>query len=230
MLIKLVRHAQSMLNARQITHAEIPNHAVPITDVGVLQAKAVGKELGKDFLEEALIYRSPYLRTRQTTDLMLEGAGLKKEAVKIYEDPRLREIDHGYNNPEMQKPLRAVEGWFWYRYDGGESPADCYDRAASFTSSMMRQIKRKQKGPPELIASREPGTFNRDVVIVSHGMLVMTFVMRFLHLSVEQFETMAVPRNCSVVTIGPKHLIQNPQFTSGKWAVEGLTMREEVAQ
>jgi broad specificity phosphatase PhoE len=146
---------------------------------------------------------------------MLIGAGLGSHPPKIYEDPRLREIDHGYNHPNAQKASREKEGWFWYRFDGGESPADCYDRAAGFISSMYRQLKRKPG----------PGGSQKDVVIVTHGMMVMTFVMRFMHLSVEEFETLDVPPNCSVVTIGPKELIGERQFETRKWAVTGLKLR-----
>lgn len=37
-----------------------------------------------------------------------------------------------------QSELLKIHGWFYYRFRGGESPADCYDRASSFLESMMR--------------------------------------------------------------------------------------------
>lgn len=227
MLIKLVRHARSHLNAGLIKHEDMPNNKIPIVEPeGILQANAVGKILGKDFLEEALLYQSPYLRTRQTMRHLLLGAGFAEDSLpKIYEDPRLREVDFGYGDPEAQKGKRETEGYFWYRFDGGESSADCFDRTAAFLDSMMRQVERKPKGNPQLIKARELGMFNRDVVIVTHGLITRCLVMRFMHLTVEQFDSIDNPDNCSVVTIGPKYKINNPQFVSGKWAVEGLKMR-----
>jgi broad specificity phosphatase PhoE len=217
MKIYLVRHAQSTLNAGLVKHHDVPNFRLPITELGVEQAQAAGKTIGKAVLSRALLYQSPYLRTRLTMHNMLLGAGFEGiDIPKIYEDPQLREVDHGYADPELQRPSRVREGWFWYRFDGGESAADCYDRCSMFISSLMRQLQRK-KG--------ENGS-TKDAVIVTHGMIIRCLVMRFMHLSVEQFDATDTPNNCDIITIAPKHLITQPQFVSGKWAVSGLKMRE----
>jgi broad specificity phosphatase PhoE len=60
-----------------------------------------------------------------------------------YEDPRLREVEFGYDEVEGQHERRKKHGWFYYRFYGGESPADCFDRTSSFLESMMRQVTRK---------------------------------------------------------------------------------------
>jgi hypothetical protein len=39
-----------------------------------------------------------------------------------------REVDHGYEDLQAQEAKRERHGWFYYRFNGGESPADCYDR------------------------------------------------------------------------------------------------------
>jgi hypothetical protein len=48
------------------------------------------------------------------------------------------------------------------------------------------------------------------------------FVMRFLHLTVEQFDKIANPRNADIVTLALRETIPAPQFVSGRWGVEGL--------
>jgi broad specificity phosphatase PhoE len=73
----------------------------------------------------------------------------------------------------------------------------------------MRQIIRKGIG---------------RVLIVSHGLTLRCFVMRFLHLSVEQFEAINNPSNCDVITLADKNTIESPQFTWGTWGVTGLRM------
>jgi broad specificity phosphatase PhoE len=174
MKIKLVRHAFSMLNAKMIKHQDMPNHLIPIvSDIGKKQAIDAGKLIGKEFIKEAILYQSPYLRTRQTMNFLLEGAGFleNEKTPKVYEDPRLREVDFGYGDPEEQKPIREKEGYFWYRMNGGESAADCYDRVSTFLDSMMRQVERK----PGWNGSK------RNVLIVTHGLIIRCFVMRFLH-------------------------------------------------
>ena len=124
--------------------------------------------------------RLPYRRTRETLANIYDGAGLAPpdDARGIYEDPRLREVEHGYEPAATQEELRKTHGWFYYRFKGGESPADCYDRTSSFLESMMRQVERKK-------ADR--------VLIVTHGLTIRCFVMRFLHLSVEEFDVLANP-------------------------------------
>jgi len=231
MQIKLVRHAYSMLNAGLVKHQDMPNHQIPIVEpLGIEQAMNAGKTIGKGYLSEALVYCSPYLRTRQTMNHLLVGAGFDEtNKPKVYEDPRLREVDFGYGDPESQKPKRKLEGYFWYRMDGGESAADCFDRTSDFLDSMMRQLERKQKEVYDIPLDDDAVIYsekvNRDVLIVTHGLIIRCFVMRFLHLTVEQYDSTDTPGNCDIITIAPREQIANPQFTCGRWAVEGMTMR-----
>lgn len=208
--IKLVRHAESEANAGRLSTLEVGDHAIPLSERGREQARAAGARIGRAFLEGALLYRSPYRRTRETLEGLLAGAGVTP-AERIYEDPRLREVEHGYAPVEPQGDLRRTHGWFYYRFQGGESPADCYDRTSSFLESLMRQVERKR-------AER--------VLIVTHGLTLRCFVMRYLHLSVEDFDRLASPANCEVVTLADKATLERPLFTSGRWGVSGLGLRD----
>jgi hypothetical protein len=51
--------------------------------------------------------------------------------------------------------------------------------------------------------------------------------MRFLHLTVEQFDVLANPANCDIITLGPTDALEQPLFTSGQWGVTGLRLRPE---
>ena len=119
--------------------AKSKDAAIALSAQGRKQAEHVGLLVNKAYIENALIYCSPYKRTRETLDLLLKGAGIDRKVIKTYEVPRLREIDVGYGNPDEQLPLRRIHGWFYYRFEGGESPADCYDRTSNFLESLMRQ-------------------------------------------------------------------------------------------
>jgi len=210
MKIKLIRHGESEANIGKVNPNKVKDAAIPLSPKGAQQAQDAGSEIGSNFFNNALIYCSPYQRTRETIRNLLEGAAVQQDAIKIYEDPRLREIDVGYGDAEEQLPLRKIHGWFYYRFEGGESPADCYDRTSAFLESLMRQVKRSQK---------------EKIVIVCHGMTLRCFITRFLHLTVEQFEDMHNPDNCEVVTIGLKDEIVDPVYINGRWAVEGLRLR-----
>lgn len=211
--IKLVRHAESRANVGEVSAHEIGDHLIPLTARGQEQARRAGATMGRDFVQQALIYVSPYRRARETLEGILAGAGLDGDALRgmrVYDDPRLREVEHGYEPIEPQEELRRTHGWFYYRFRGGESPADCYDRTSGFLESMMRQVERK-------------GIEN--VLIVTHGLTLRCFVMRFLHLRVEDFDELANPSNCAVVTIADRDSLVDPLFTSGRWGVTGLSLR-----
>lgn len=212
MLIKLVRHGQSAANAGGLTAKDVGDSNIALTEQGRAQAEAVGRELGPDFIDGALIYCSPYRRTRETLAGLLRGAALPSTQAPptVFEDPRLREVEHGYYDYESQQWDRATHGWFYYRFRGGESPADCFDRVSTFLETMTRQVQRKG---------------SERVVIVSHGLTIRCFVMRFLHLSVEEFESLANPQNAAVVTIGLREQVAEPSFERGRWAVSGLYQR-----
>jgi broad specificity phosphatase PhoE len=146
---------------------------------------------------------------------LLAGAGVAADTLRVFEDPRLREVDHGYVDVEAQQGLRRTHGWFYYRYNGGESPADCYDRTCTFLESLMRQAQRKKA---------------EGVLVVTHSLTIRCFVMRFLHLKVEDFDRMAGLPNCAVVTLAPKIELDAPVFTSGRWGVVDLQLRKMTAR
>ncbi|MCB1191646.1 MAG: histidine phosphatase family protein [Leptospiraceae bacterium] len=209
MVIKLVRHGESLGNTGRVVPQISGDPDIPLTKHGKEQAKKVSTVIGREFIKSSLIYCSPYKRTQETLDEVLKASHLSRTELRIYEDPRLREVDFGYGDIEAQQEQRKVHGWFYYRYEGGESPADCYDRTSVFLESMMRQVTRR----------------NQDtVLIITHGITIRCFVMRFLHLTVKQFNKIKNPDNCDVITIASNCDISEPDFTSQKWAVKGLKL------
>ena len=209
MSIKLVRHGQSLANTREALPHVSGDAGIGLTELGKKQAIAVGEAIGHDYLTDAVIYTSPYERARATTKLLLKGARVE-HAAKIYEDPRLREAERGYIEEGDQFALRKIHGWFYYRHTGGESAADCYDRTSAFLESMMRGAQRRGA---------------QRYLIVAHGMTIRCFVMRFMHLKVEQFVSMADPGNCDIVTIAPIAEVKDPVFQTTRWGVIGLKLR-----
>ena len=216
LVIKLVRHGESQANVAAVSAQSVGDHRIRLTERGVEQAVAAGATIPREFLDAALVYCSPYQRTRETLDALLSAHRLVRgDLPLLYEDPRLREVEHGYTDVEAQHGRRETHGWFYYRFEGGESPADCYDRASSFTDSMFRQLERKQ----------EKGI--RNVLLVTHGLTVRCFVMRFLHLSPEEFDRMANPKNAAVITLRRRRPDETdpPPFSTRHWVAEGLEVR-----
>jgi len=217
MEIQLIRHGESKSNTKEVDVQQTGDHRVELSELGHSQALNCGQGLDRQFIRDALIWHSPYTRTRQTLSRILEGAELsiERDGLLIYEDPRLREVEHGFHGTssdveEQQDQYRDIHGPFYYRYKGGESPADCYDRVATFLESMMRQSERKDRN---------------KMLIITHGLTIRCFVMRFLHLTVEQFEAMKNPRNCDVIRIAKCGSIKTAIFSTSNWSVEGIRLR-----
>ena len=74
MHIFLIRHGESVANVGENYIKRVPDHLIPLTEWGKEQARENGIWLAKYCqeknidLSKARIWRSPYLRTRQTCD------------------------------------------------------------------------------------------------------------------------------------------------------------------
>lgn len=123
------------------------DHSTPLANDGV-QAKKVGQELKKELELPDVIFVSPYLRTKETLKQLMEGwPELKK--VKVVEDERIREQEHGlailYNDWKVfysmypdQKKLHDLEGDYWYRWPQGENVPDVRLRVRSWFETLVR--------------------------------------------------------------------------------------------
>jgi broad specificity phosphatase PhoE len=113
------------------------------------------------------------------------------EDVRI--EPRLREQDWAnFQDPAdiaAQKRLRNDYGHFYYRFTHGESGSDVYDRVSTFLESLWRYI--------EAVPSTRgrPPMSEQNLVIVTHGLTMRLFCMRWFHWSVEYFESLENPVN-----------------------------------
>ncbi len=189
--IFIVRHGQSDGNVNKEIYRTIPDYALQLTNLGKLQAIDVGKKLYSIIGDSSVqFYVSPFWRTRQTY------AGIRQSfqstvKYQYYEDPRLREQEWGNRVDENGMKMfdakieeyRDSYGHFYYRFrDGGESCADVYDRVSDFMNTMHRDFTKKD--------------FPRNAIVVTHGMTMRLFIMRWFHSSVEEFESWGNPVNC----------------------------------
>ncbi|KAL2160065.1 hypothetical protein VTH06DRAFT_1720 [Thermothelomyces fergusii] len=142
-------------NKNRDIHQTVPDHRVKLTPEGWQQAYDAGRRLRAMLREDDTLhfFTSPYRRTRETTEGILatltsddpEPSPFKRDKIKVYEEPRLREQDFGNFQPcsaEMERMWqeRADYGHFFYRIPNGESAADAYDRISGFNESLWRQF------------------------------------------------------------------------------------------
>ncbi|KAJ3219860.1 hypothetical protein HDU67_009048 [Dinochytrium kinnereticum] len=188
-LIILVRHGESELAVDRDILCHTADHRIHLTERGQEQAVEAGKRLrglvGEG--ERVRFYVSPYQRTRETFWLM--SRALDKERYDYFEEPRLREQDFGnfQSKDQMEecKAERTRYGHFYYRFPGGESGADVYDRMSTFFETLHRQFKRSD--------------FPEVLVLVSHGLSSRLFLMRWFHWNVEDFESLDNLDHCEMV-------------------------------
>ncbi|WP_328718988.1 histidine phosphatase family protein [Streptomyces sp. NBC_00247] len=186
--IVLVRHGESEGNVDDTVYEREPDHALRLTHTGLQQAEAAGLRLREVFGEERVsVYVSPYRRTHET----FRSLGLDLTRVRVREEPRLREQDWGNwqdrDDVRLQKANRDAYGHFFYRFAQGESGADVYDRVDAFLESLHRSFQDPDHPP--------------NVLLVTHGLTMRLFCMRWLHWSVAEFESLSNPGNGETRTL-----------------------------
>jgi len=166
---------------------------------GRIQSTEAGKELkamidGEDGKGKALFYYSPYKRTRETMDELRRHV-TPSRIISEREEPRISEQQFGNFQDVFQvrraKRERGQFGRFFYRFQSGEAGLDVYSRVSSFISTLIRDcIQNKNAG------------HNMDdvtVVIVTHGLSLRLFLMRWFQFSVEEFEASTNPDNAKLI-------------------------------
>ncbi len=188
--IILIRHGESEGNIDKGQYLTVPDYALNLTPKGIEQARQAGKTLKEMIGEEGVyVYLSPYFRTRQTFQYLNES--VSTNIVKCFEDPRIREQDWGHlRHPDDNEGIiqaRDSFSTFYYRIPDGESGADVYDRVTTFMDTLFRDFN-KADYPP-------------NVLLVTHGMTLRLFLMRWFHWTVEEFENLRNPHNCQIVVM-----------------------------
>ena len=208
--IILIRHGESEGNLNKRIYNQKPDYALLLTDKGKQQASAAGvliKELVNE--EKIKFYISPLFRTRQTFKHISKH--FTQGQYQCREEPRLREQEWGHLRSveeciEIEK-LRDDYGTFYFRIPDGESAADVYDRVSDFFNTLYRDFEKKDN--PE------------NAIMITHGMSIRLFLMRWYNFKVEDFELIANPHNCAIV-------IMNLQ-DSGKYILAEPLNKHRVA-
>ena len=203
--IWLVRHGQSAGNvARDAAEAAgLPvidiaarDIDVPLSSLGAQQAQALGTWIGQCEPGEKpeVVLASPYLRARDTAQLMLQAAGMEK-TVELRIDERLREKEFGILDrltrygiaeryPELNEQ-RGHVGKFYFRPPGGESWCDVILRLRS----VMEMVAREYAG--------------RRVAVIAHQVIVNC--ARYLLENLDEQQILDIDRvgdvpNCAVTS------------------------------
>eukprot|EP00762_Andalucia_godoyi_P001082 ANDGO_01985.mRNA.1 Phosphoglycerate mutase-like protein AT74H len=190
--IVLIRHGESAGNLNPEAYGCTPDWKIPLTEKGHQQAIEAGRFIKSVVGEEKVFfYVSPYVRAFET---FLDCAkSLSEKQFAWREEPRLRELEWGnFANSAVQESCqrdRLVVGKFFYRFPNGESGADVFDRVSVFLETLFRSFNKDMWNKAE------------NYILVSHGLLIRLFLMRYFHLTVSEFESMENLHNCQMVVL-----------------------------
>ena len=193
--IILVRHAESIGNIDDSAYTFIPDWKIPLTEKGNAQAREIGNKV-RDIIgsDPVYIYTSSYMRTKQTLARMIENWD-KDQIIGVRDEPRLSEQQYGNFQIDQDQYIRERRrfGKFFYRFPNGESGLDVYNRVTSFISTMYRDFS------DPLIRHKD-----LNMIIVTHGLTLRLFLMRFFKFTVLDFEESENPPNCGMVVLEKK--------------------------
>lgn len=188
--IILVRHGECHANTDESKFATEPDYTIELTENGIRQAYEAGLKLKELVGNETLyFYVSPFWRTRSTFENIVRS--FPRSQFEYSEEPRLREQEWGYLRTYAElkqlKKERKEYGIFYYRFSGGEAGTDVYDRINDLLGSLHRDFQREN--------------YPRNCILVTHSLAIRLFIMRWFHLTVEEFEQMLSPKNGQLVVL-----------------------------
>ena len=203
----VVRHGESTANvAREHAEAsgaelitvEARDADVPLSDVGLRQAQALGRWLARmpaTAMPEA-VWSSPYVRARQTAQAVLAAAG---SPLAIRVDERLRDKELGVLDTltsygvrtrfPMEADRRRWLGKFYYRAPGGESWADMTLRLRS----VLTDLDHDEEG--------------QRVLIVTHDAVVM--LLRYICEGLDEQSLLELASTATIVNTGLTRLVRD---------------------
>jgi 2,3-bisphosphoglycerate-dependent phosphoglycerate mutase len=188
------RAEQQGLHVIELTGRDID---VPLSALGERQSRALGRWLSALGPQQkpSVVLTSPYLRARQTAELLIAEGRLVQPPLAFVSDERLREKEFGSLNRftklgitakfPHEASLRAEIGKFYYRPPGGESWCDVLLRLRS----LMDHLELRYAG--------------ERVLVVAHQVIVLCF--RYLLEELDEQRILTIDRekdvaNCSVTS------------------------------
>jgi probable phosphoglycerate mutase len=199
----LVRHGQSQGNVARDAADEVGAHEidiqmrdvdVPLSALGIRQAEAAGRWFGALPLEERpeIILSSPYVRAKQTAEIICRHGALAGGPARTITDERVREREFGifdrlttagirHRFPEEAAHRRRL-GKFYHRPPGGESWADVILRLRS----MLNTINLHYCG--------------RRVLVVCHQVVVLCF--RYILEELDEAAILEIDKQAEILNCG----------------------------
>ena len=197
--IYIIQHCQSEHHINELTGGWTDT---PLTELGINQSKAVAEEIENLGLSDFVLYSSDLKRAFMTAEYISERFG-----IKITDTELLREINNGEaanktkewasKNKLFDSNALQVDKPLW---NGAETPRELYQRMESFIECFL--INR-----------------SKDIVIVSHGVVIGYLISSWLKISPEKMSEVFLKGNAGGISC-----ISNSQFGQNILTMFNLTI------
>lgn len=184
-----IRHGQSEANVNKNIYLTVPDHRIPLTELGMKQASTVGDHLSRLYTKANVVIHSPWSRAKHTAQLISD----KIKPERIIEDPLIHEISlvNSYNCMENWQTNfcsdnKTKYSTYWYKEGTSESYADTYQRARIFIQDLKLNRYDFKNGD--------------NVFVVSHGIFLLMIIAVLNKLTVNQVLKERWLDNCEYFT------------------------------
>lgn len=179
----LIRHGEAESNIRRTATYKLGDKDV-LTGAGIKQAYDLAEKISKQDIN--LAFCSPFLRAKQTLDIVKERVGLSEEDISF--DKRIEEVNFGiYDN----KPYEAYhenfpdkKSYFHKEVEEGENYQDVWSRLKDFLADLEDRYQ------------------NKNILVVSHG-----FPLRML-----QIEAAGADISGAIAALDEKYIVDRGQL------------------
>ncbi len=179
----LVRHGETVWNQEERWQGRVD---IPLSPVGVKQARSLALRLCGEGDPIAAVYTSPLSRAWHTAQVIARVLSLP-----LFPDPLWCEMDIGVWSGLTLAEIKARYAQDWQRLRAGEDlPRGGGETFAEFQGRILRGAK--------LLAEKHPG---QSVIIVTHGGPIRAFLLYCRGLPVQRFREVEKIANASLTEV-----------------------------
>lgn len=189
--IFVVRHGESEEDVNPEIKGERKDSEIELTEKGVTQAREVAEKMRTELadFEHITLYVSPYKRTQQTAEIILDT--LHDSRIKMIIEPSIRSLNWGDVNSENLKKReqeRYRVGVLHYQFPGGDNSPEYVSTIYDFVFKLIEEkhINNNKK---------------ECAIIIGHGFSLRIIVKAFTEMSDEDFKWVKNPPSTFVARI-----------------------------
>jgi len=189
--IFVIRHGESEEDVNPEIKGETNDSEIGLTEKGVTQAKEAAERIRAELadFEHITLYVSPYKRTQQTAEIILDT--LQDGRIKMITEPSIRSLNWGdvsHENLKEREQERYRIGVLHYQFPDGDNSPKYIGNIYDFVYKLIKEkhINNNKK---------------ECAVIVGHGFSLRIIVKAFTEMSNEDFKWIKNPPSTFVARI-----------------------------